>query len=113
MVPLISADPHGDYKRHLAGCEECQAFNPFLNICLEGNALFVASVARTRWEMNRRGSRKAWELIRAGWKFELPDSDDPEIMSWYWRRPPRRKGTSGRKFHSTDQAHNAMKKESE
>ena len=34
-------------------------------------------------------------LIDAGWKWELPRLDQTEVWSWYWRRPPRRKGSKG------------------
>ena len=50
-------------------------------------------------------------LLAAGWSFELPASEDPEPMSWYWRRPPRRKGSKGRFYWSTNQAYIAMMRE--
>lgn len=60
-------------------------------------------------------------LIAAGWKFELPEivnrrEGDParigtEPWQWYWRSPPKRKGSKGRKHWSTQQAYNALKKQ--
>jgi hypothetical protein len=46
-------------------------------------------------------------LLAAGWRFELP-GDDSEPWQWYWRAPPKRKGSKGRKYLSTNQAHNAL-----
>lgn len=50
-------------------------------------------------------------LLLADWRFELPALNDSEPWQWYWRRPPRRKGSKGRFFWSTNQAYNALKKE--
>ena len=48
-------------------------------------------------------------LIDHGWKWELPDGKfDWEAWQWYWRRPPRRKGSKGMKFWSTQQAFNHL-----
>jgi hypothetical protein len=47
-------------------------------------------------------------LILAGWRWELPKIDNPDIFQWYWRSPPKRKGSKGRKYWSTNQAHNAL-----
>lgn len=47
-------------------------------------------------------------LILAGWRFELPAIQDPDIFQWYWRSPPKRKGSRGRKYWSTTQAYNAL-----
>lgn len=49
-------------------------------------------------------------LLRAGWRFELPEGD-PEPSAWYWRRLPRRKGSKGMFFASTNQAYQAMMRE--
>jgi hypothetical protein len=55
---------------------------------------------------------KATELWLAGWTSETPHSSQKHmVMSWYWRRPPRTKNLPGRRYLSTDQAYNAMKKE--
>jgi hypothetical protein len=60
----------------------------------------------------RREDRKqANELLAAGWTIVLPDSHDAPVMAWYWRRPPKRVGSKGRLFMSTNQAWNAMRKE--
>lgn len=50
-------------------------------------------------------------LLAAGWKYELPEGhDDLEPMSWYWRAPPKRAGSRGRRYLSTNQAYNAMQR---
>lgn len=72
-------------------------------LILEGN--------RVRREMNERDFEQAAALWAAGWKAETPHRTQEDIMSWYWRRPPKRKGQKGRLFWSTNQAHNAMLKE--
>lgn len=57
-------------------------------------------------------AEKAYELMRAGWRFEIPgDYADLSPMSWYWRRPPRRKNSKGMLYRSTDQALNALRRE--
>jgi hypothetical protein len=58
----------------------------------------------------RDDKAQAWALIRAGWRFEFPASSDPDVMSWYWRSPPKRKGSKGRFYASTNQAYNALMK---
>jgi hypothetical protein len=59
----------------------------------------------------------AGELMLAGWKFEYayvnPPGYEHRAMSWYWRRPPRRKGSKGMLFRSTDQAYRHMQKGNE
>ena len=61
---------------------------------------------------------KALKLSEAGVTPEIEDhhsrhpfTGNVPVMSWYWRRPPRRKGQKGRFFLSTNQAFNALKKE--
>jgi hypothetical protein len=55
-------------------------------------------------------------LLDAGWKFELPEivngykNTETEPWQWYWRRPAKRKNSKGRRYHSTNQAYNAMMK---
>ncbi len=49
-------------------------------------------------------------LIDAGWRFELPMYDHLEIWQWAWRRPPRRKGSKGMRFASTNQAYRHLRK---
>jgi hypothetical protein len=62
-------------------------------------------------------------LLKAGWSFELPEivnrkDNEPvstlssEPWQWYWRSPPKRKGSKGRKYWSTTQAFNALKRQS-
>lgn len=65
-----------------------------------------------REEMNERDLGKATELWLAGWKSETPyPQTQKDIMSWYWRRPPRGNRKKGRLFLSTDQAYNALLRE--
>lgn len=61
-------------------------------------------------------------LMAAGWKFELPEivNHNPprhnwsnirsEPWQWYWRSPPMRKNSKGRKYWSTQQAFTALSK---
>lgn len=65
-----------------------------------------------RREMNERDFSQAMDLWAAGWKAETPHQTQEDIMSWYWRRPGKRKGKKGRLFLSTNQAHNALLRES-
>lgn len=61
-------------------------------------------------ERNTRDMDKAYELWFSGWTSE-PQTPTSQVMSWYWRRPPRTKNRPGRRYLSTDQAYNAMKKQ--
>jgi hypothetical protein len=70
---------------------------------------FAGRAAREK--MNERDMGDAIELWMAGWTSETPYKSQSDVMSWYWRRPPRRKGKPGRFFWSTQQAYNAMKKD--
>lgn len=54
-------------------------------------------------------------LLLAGWKFELPEivngwGGETEPWQWYWRSPPKRRGSKGRKYWSTTQAFNALRR---
>lgn len=60
---------------------------------------------------------KALELTSAGWVPFLHEGHSPhpftgqvDVMSWFWRRPPRRPNSKGMVFRSTDQAFNHMLK---
>jgi hypothetical protein len=68
-------------------------------------------------EANDAEMEKALELSAAGWTPEIEKHHTPhpytgsvDVMSWYWRRPARRKGQKGRRYLSTNQAWNAYKK---
>ncbi len=63
---------------------------------------------------------QAMALWAAGWTSEVPSPEHDgkhgfwsrcSVMSFYWRRPPRRPGKPGRRYLSTNQAYNAMMKE--
>ena len=61
-------------------------------------------------------------LLQAGWRFELPEivNHNPpkhdwshtftEPWQWYWRSPPKRAGSKGRRYLSTSQAFNALQR---
>jgi len=50
-------------------------------------------------------------LLAAGWQPEWEQTATAHsVMSWYWRRPPRRKSSKGRLFVSTEQAYRALMK---
>ena len=69
-------------------------------------------------ESNDAEMEKALELSAAGWTPEIEKHHTPhpltgnvDVMSWYWRRPARRKGQKGRRYLSTNQAWNALNRE--
>jgi hypothetical protein len=69
-------------------------------------------------EIRRNCMPQVETLLAAGWRFELPEIVnrternpvlmDTEPWQWYWRSPPKRKGSKGRKYLSTQQAYNAL-----
>jgi len=69
-------------------------------------------------ERNLRDLDQAIELWQAGWTSEDPNPQrdhscfwsQSQVMSWYWRAPSKRPGKPGRRYLSTNQAFNAMKK---
>lgn len=92
-----------------------------------GTTLLNLGAVAGREECDETALEQATELWLAGWTSELPESyRTPQaieaakvdawrkcaVMSWYWRRPPRRQGKPGRFYWSTNQAYSAMKKES-
>ena len=66
--------------------------------------------------INGEAFQQALQLWQAGWtsEHEKPASDkfwsQVQVMSWYWRAPSKRLGKLGRKYLSTNQAFNAMRK---
>lgn len=95
------------------------AINKALREGLDGNdisggitLLDLMSVA-DREEANRRDlENQAIPLWLAGWTSETPmPKRQTEVMSWFWRAPSKRPGKPGRKYLSTSQAFNAMKKQ--
>jgi hypothetical protein len=73
----------------------------------------IAMGEQVRLDLRRRCMPQVDALIMANWKFELPAMLDSEPWQWHWRRPPRRKGSKGRRFMSTQQAYNALMKENQ
>lgn len=71
----------------------------------------LALVERTKLQIRANCMPQVDALIDAGWRFELPNSPDSEPWQWYWRRPPRRAGSKGMFFWSTQQAYNALQRE--
>lgn len=77
-----------------------------------------AKVEESILETRRRSMHEVDALLAADWKFELPEivnrrEGEPEHMGtepwqWYWRSPPKRKNSKGRKYLSTTQAFNAL-----
>lgn len=76
-------------------------------------------VKETMLEVRRNSLPQVDALLQAGWRYELPEvvnrkDDKPpskldsEPWQWYWRSPPKRKGSKGRKYWSTQQAYNAL-----
>ncbi len=68
-------------------------------------------------ESNAADMEKALELSAAGWSPEIEKQHTPhpftgsvDVMSWYWRSPPKRQGWKGRRYLSTNQAWDALKK---
>lgn len=72
---------------------------------------FKAMVEETKLECRRNCMPQVDALLTAGWRFELPKLQDSEPWQWYWRSPPKRKGSKGRFHWSTTQAYNALMKE--
>jgi hypothetical protein len=60
-------------------------------------------------ESNQRELGSAIELWMAGWTHE-PQTPNSPIMSWYWRAPAKGNRPKGRRFLSTQQAVNAMRR---
>lgn len=78
----------------------------------EQQELLTLFATAGREDMNARDMEQAIELWLAGWTSETPHESQTDVMSWCWRRPPRTKSRPGKLFLSTQQAYNAMKKES-
>jgi hypothetical protein len=74
-------------------------------------ALCELSAMACRDRMNDRDMGLAAELWLKGWTSENPHGHPRDVFAWFWRRPPKRPGKLGRKYLSTQQAYNAMKKE--
>lgn len=73
---------------------------------------------QTKLQIRRDCMPQVDALMSAGWKFELPEivnrrdgenfRCETEPWQWYWRSPPKRPGSKGRRYLSTNQAFNAM-----
>lgn len=73
----------------------------------------LAALSRqTMLDIRRASLVQVEALLAAGWRYELP-REDLEPWQWYWRAPPKRPGKPGRKYLSTNQAFNAMRRSTE
>jgi hypothetical protein len=72
--------------------------------------VFAAVLAACCREARVRAWPMVAALLAARWRFELPSHPDadPEPMFWSWRRPPRRRGSRGQLYRSTNQAYWAL-----
>ena len=61
-------------------------------------------------ERNLKDLEQAIELMGAGWVSERPNGAPCQVMSLYWRAPSKRPPKPGRRYLSTNQAFNALKK---
>lgn len=73
----------------------------------EGNKAMLAA--------RRAGAEQADVLMAAGWRFVLPEIENGHGLStepwqWYWRSPPKRANSKGRKYWSTNQAFMALRR---
>ncbi len=83
--------------------------------------LFDLVVKASHEERNRKDfEEQATPLMLAGWTMETPNPTNSkdfwrqtQVMSLYWRAPSKRPGKPGRRYLSTNQAFNAMRKETE
>lgn len=83
---------------------------------------WLKMVEDCKLESRRNSLPQVDALLQAGWKFELPEivnhnppkhdwsKTETEPWQWYWRAPAKRKGSKGRKYQSTTQAFNALKR---
>lgn len=117
MTPLEAMDEFDREKFNAAMSEEIENGTCFYNRDTfqfqthDGKPSLLdlaAKACRARGEENSLS--EAYELWMAGWTSH-PVTPDSQVMSWYWRRPPRRKGKLGRQFLSTSQAFNALHRE--
>jgi hypothetical protein len=72
--------------------------------------LFDIAVEHSRKSCENWDFAQATDLWLAGWTSEAQSSNS-QVMSWYWRRPARRKNIPGRRYLSTNQAWMAMRRE--
>lgn len=103
-IPLSAFEPPIDLRQlRESGCD--------LGELLRDQALLAKLGEQTKLEARARDMVQVRALLAAGWKYELPEGHhDLEPMSWYWRSPPKRAGSRGRKYLSTNQAHSAMER---
>lgn len=90
-------------------CDHCKGL-PHWDWCVTCTATWDELVAECTREREAKDIEQAWDLIKAGWRF-FPVTEDSQVMSWYWRRPPRRKGSKGMLFLSTNQAWMALQRQ--
>lgn len=114
----------GEGKSHAEALDEfdAKAWNAAMMAEIEQGTktLLDLSAMALREMADLENMGQAIELWTAGWTSELPEgyrhnSKDfwrqCPVMSWYWRRPPKRAGKPGRKFLSTNQAYRALQRD--
>lgn len=75
------------------------------------NSLFSMCARAWKDQAEIRDLGQACDLWGVGWKSETPHGErQSEVMSWYWRSPSKRPGKPGRRFLSTNQAWNALRR---
>lgn len=72
---------------------------------------FRAACRKTQLDIRRAGEKQALALMAAGWTIDFAGNAATEPWQLYWRRPPRRKDSRGRRYLSTQQAYNALMRE--
>ena len=111
--PAMRNNPKYEAQTHVANGGSLQ---------WHGSAL-AELAEQTKLEIRRNCMPQVDALLMAGWKYELPEITnrkdgenftrmDTEPWQWYWRAPAKRKGSKGRRYLSTNQAFNALNKQS-
>ena len=72
-------------------------------------SLLELSAAASREECDEAAMAQAIELWMAGWTSEVPRGTGM-VMSWYWRAPAKPGRKVGRRYLSTNQAWNKLKR---
>lgn len=107
IVPDFTPVSAEQVRHHMDTCPDCHG--PIEGWCPVGRDLFARFREQGEHESRKADRKQANDLIRAGWRF-FPQGEDDEVMSWYWRSPPKRKGSDGRLYRSTNQAWMAMRR---
>lgn len=111
----INAELERGDSVHVFNYETCEVENA----CGQETFFDLVILARHQERQIKDFENEALPLMLAGWTSEDPspsNSKDPwrqtQVMSLYWRAPSKRPGNPGRRYLSTTQAFNAMKRQS-